>query len=64
MIGGSTCMATAVDDSARPPPSTIAAGPLTPVTAITVYATTASVAHTCDRAQKGLPPQTQLLRNA
>ena len=45
-------MATAVEESASPPPSTIEAGPLQPVTAITVYATTASVAHhlhACDR---------------
>ena len=42
-----TCMATAVEESASPPPSTIEAGPLQPVTAITVYATTASVATTC-----------------
>ena len=41
-----TCMATAVEESASPPPSTIEAGPLQPVTAITVYATTASVATT------------------
>ena len=40
-------MATAVEESASPPPSTIEAGPLQPVTAITVYATTASVATTC-----------------
>jgi hypothetical protein len=42
----STCIATAVDDSASPPPSTMEAGPLSPVTTMTVYATTASVAHT------------------
>ncbi len=42
----STCIATAVEESAKPPPRTIEAGPLSPVTAITVYATTASVAHT------------------
>ena len=40
-------MATAVDDSARPPPSTMAAGPDAPSTAIIVYATSASVATTC-----------------
>ena len=40
-------MATAVEESAKPPPSTMDAGPLHPVTAITVYATTASVATTC-----------------
>ena len=40
-------MATAVEESASPPPRTIEAGPLQPVTAITVYATTASVATTC-----------------
>ena len=40
-------MATAVDDSARPPPSTMEAGPDAPSTAIMVYATSASVATTC-----------------
>lgn len=47
-------MATAVEDSARPPPSTIDAGPLQPVTAITAYAATASVAHTCDQRHQGV----------
>ncbi len=42
-------MATAVDESARPPPSTIAAGPDAPSTAITVYATNASVTTTWAR---------------
>lgn len=46
-----TCIATAVEDSARPPPSTMEAGPVQPVAAITVYATTASVATTCARGQ-------------
>lgn len=43
-------MATAVEDKARPPPSTTAAGPPTPVSAIAMYATAAKVVTTCQHA--------------
>ena len=40
-------MATAVEDSARPPPKTTAAGPPAPVKAMATYATAARVVTTC-----------------
>jgi hypothetical protein len=43
----STCMATAVDDSARPPPRMIAPGPCTAASADTVAAMTAVLTSTC-----------------